>query len=353
MDLLRHMLFAMLAALLVAAAPATAERIVAIGDLHGDYGAFLDIVEAAGLANQKGRWTGGEAVLVQLGDVTDRGPDSLKIVRYLQALEQAAPKGGGKVVVLVGNHEAMNVTGDLRYVHPGEYAAFVTRSSEDLRDRVYLANQDSILASYRQRDAGITPEAARRRWLDETPLGWLEHRQAWSPAGKLGKWIAAKPAIARLGETLFVHGGISVETATRPVPAINAEVAASLSAGGASRGSILTDELGPLWYRGNVLRDPVKPLAEGGVVPPPRPSIEAELAQVLAAYGAKRLVVAHTPNLAGIVADHGGRLVRIDTGISAAYGGVRSYLELNDGQATAWTKQGGGKWVSQVLPSPQ
>ncbi len=352
MNLLRRMLIAVLVMLLLAAAPAAAQRIVAVGDLHGDYDAFLDIVGAAGLSDKKSRWTGGEAVLVQLGDVTDRGPDSLKIIRHLQALEQAAPKSGGKVFVLVGNHEAMNVTGDLRYVHPGEYAAFATRGSPGLRDRVYDANRDAILAHFRQSDAQTTPEAARRRWLDDTPPGKLEHRQAWSPRGKLGQWIGAKPAIVRLGGTLFVHGGISVETAARPIRDINAEVSARLTSGERSAGSILTDEFGPLWYRGNVHRDPVKPMVEGEAPTPPRPSIEAELAQVLTVYGARRLVIAHTPNPAGIVAEHGGRLVRIDTGISTAYGGVHSYLELKDGLAMAWAKDGGGKWASQVLPSP-
>ena len=353
MMLLRQMLIAMMAALLLAAAPAAADRIVAVGDLHGDYDAFLDIARAAGLSDGKGRWTGGEAVLVQLGDITDRGPDSLKIIRHLQAFEQAAPKKGGKVVVLVGNHEAMNVTGDLRYVHRGEYAAFATRRSEALRDRVYEVNRESIFAYYQQRDAQITPEAARQRWMDDTPPGKLEQRQAWLPPGKLGQWIGAKPAIVKLGDTLFVHGGISVETAARPIREINAEVSARLTLGETSADSILTDELGPLWYRGNIQRDPVKPKMDGEALAPPRPSIEEELAQVLAAYGARRLVVAHTPNLAGIVADHGGRLVRIDTGISAAYGGVHSYLELKDGQMTTWIKDGGGKWISQTMPSPQ
>jgi len=353
MKLLRHTLTAFLVTLLITAAPAAAERIVAVGDVHGDYDAFLEIVEAAGLSDKEGRWTGGNTVFVQLGDFTDRGPNSLKIIRLMQVLEQAAPKRGGKVVVLVGNHEAMNVIGELRYVHPGEYAAFATRRSEDLRERVYETNQHLITAYYQQWDAQMTPDTARRRWMDDTPLGKIEHRLAWSPSGELGKWIARKPAIAKIGDTLFVHGGISVETATRPIREVNAEVAARLAEGESHANSILTDELGPLWYRGNILRDPVPPPADGEAPAPQRPSIEDELAHVLAAYGAKRLVVAHTPNLSGIVADLGGRLVRVDTGITTYYGGVLSYLELEDGRATAWQRDEEGKWVSHVLQSPQ
>ena len=65
---------------------------------------------------------GARTVLVQIGDVADRGPDSLKIIRQLMKLQREAAGRGGQVIALVGNHEAMNMTGDLRYVHPGEYA---------------------------------------------------------------------------------------------------------------------------------------------------------------------------------------------------------------------------------------
>lgn len=346
MGLLCRLLFAVTVALAMAASPASAERVVAIGDLHGDYEAFLDIVAAAGVSNAGQGWTGGDTILVQLGDVTDRGPDSLKIIRHLQALETAAPGGGGRIVVLVGNHEAMNVSGDLRFVHPGEYAAFATRASKDLREQAFRQNREAILALYRQDNPDISPEVARKRFIAETPLGMVEHRGAWKPGGELGKWIGAKPAIARIGDTLFVHGGISVETAARPIEEVNRDVADRMAQGDMSPQSILNDELGPLWYRGNIMRDPAASAS-------PRPSIEDELSQVLAAYQAKRLVIAHTPRPAGIVAEREGRLVRIDTGIAAFYGGVRSYLELNEGQARAWTKDGGGKWVSQDLPSPQ
>ncbi len=341
MSLLRRALSVMLAALLMAAAPAGAQRVVAVGDLHGDYQAYLDIVSAAGIADENGGWTGGDAVLIQLGDFTDRGPDSLKVIRHLQGLEQAAPKAGGRTLVLVGNHEAMNLTGDLRYVHPGEYAAFATRGSAKFREQIFKDNKEALLAEYRQKNPGLSPKAAHQRFIAETPLGLLEHRRAWKPRGELGQWIAAKPAIVRIGDTLFVHGGISAEFAARSIENINAEVSAKLAAGDTSPNSILTDDLGPLWYRGNIARDPPKPVVQGQAPAPVRPSIDEELTRVLAAYGAKRLIVAHTPNPAGIVASPDGRLVRIDTGISAHYGGVRSYLELKDGRRSRYIGTGG------------
>jgi hypothetical protein len=346
-----------LAGLLLAMSPAAAEppqRIVAIGDLHGDYAAYLDIVEAAGLGDAKGRWTGGKTILVQLGDVPDRGPDTLKIIEHLKTLQKAAAKAGGEVIVLVGNHEAMNVTGDLRYVTEQEFAAFRTKSSEAVRDKLFEANKAPLLEFYRQADPAITEEAAKAKWFAENPLGKFEHRHAWAPAGAVGQWVTGHPAIVKIGDTLFVHGGISVETAARPLDAVNAEVRTELAKGESQAESILTDPLGPLWYRGNVVRDPPPAPAADETAPPPpaRLSIPDELTQVLAAYGAKRLVIAHTPNLSGILAAEGGRLLRVDTGISGYYGGARSYLEIAGGTAIAHKQDAAGTWTTEELPQP-
>jgi hypothetical protein len=354
-------LLAALAALCLASAAYAAgnpARVVAIGDLHGDYAAYLDIVQAAGVADVKGRWTGGRTVLVQLGDVPDRGPDTRKIIEHLGKLQKAATKAGGEVVALVGNHEAMNVTGDLRYVTAEEYGAFKTKASKATRDKLFEAYKRELFLFYRRTNPEITEREVKEKWFAENPLGKIEQRRAWAPDGELGRWVIGHPAIVKIGDTLFVHGGISIETAARPIAAINAEVRAELAKGESEAESILTDELGPLWYRGNVMRDPPPPApppSDGSTPAPPppaRPSIADELTQVLAAYGAKRLVVAHTPNVSGILAAEGGRLLRVDTGISAYYGGVRSFLEIVDGVAVAHKEDAQGNWTSETLPQP-
>ncbi len=326
----------------MASAPAwprtASQRIVAIGDLHGDYAAFEDIAQAAGVIDAKGNWAGGDAVLVQLGDIADRGPDSLKIYRALQELEKDAPKKpAAKMVVLVGNHEAMNVTGDLRYVSAGEYDAFKDRFSKDRRDKLFELNKASIVAFYRRSQPDLPEREAKDKWFETEPLGKYEHRVAWSPQGEIGKWIAAKPAMVKLRCTIFVHGGLSVETAARPMDAVNAEVDAELAKGESKEPSILTDPLGPLWYRGNIMRGG-EGADEAAPADPNRISIADELTQVLAAYHGNRLVVAHTPNPKGIVASEDGRLVRIDTGNSFVYGGVHSYLEITGDAAIAHRK---------------
>ena len=305
------------------------QRIIAIGDLHGDLKAWLTIAKAAGVMAPDGRWAGGSTTLVQLGDITDRGPDSLAIIRSLQQLQREAPAKGGSVVILLGNHEAMNVIGDYRYTTPGEYAAFTDNRSTARRERVYMANRKQLEAAAHAVDPKVLPSAVRDRWLAQTPLGWVEHRLAWSPSGELGKWAARNPAILKIGATLFAHGGVSAEYARSTIEDVNRRMATAMAAGDDRPASVLTDPLGPLWYRGLVTSDPDAQAQRTAIKPPPAPlTPEAELDTVLTAYGAKRLVVAHTPSLRGIIISPDAKLARIDTGISSYYGGPLSWLEI-------------------------
>jgi hypothetical protein len=125
---------------------------------------------------------------------------------------------------------------------------------------------------------------------------------------------------------LFVHGGLSAEYARLNLDQINDQVRTALRAADPSPTSIISDELGPLWYRGLISRSLA--MVEPRVLAPGRPTIEAELDTVLRTYEAKRLVVGHTPSRAGIIVSNGGRLIRIDSGNSAYYRGQPSYLEI-------------------------
>ena len=323
-------LFAIMAASAPAAQP---KRIIAVGDLHGDYRAWVAIARAAGIMDAGGHWAGGKTTLVQLGDVLDREPDSLKIVRSLQQLQKESRRAGGRVVVVLGNHEAMNLLGDYRYTTPGELAAFATPNSAALRERVYDQNRAAIEKAAQAANPPLTPQRARDAWIAQHPLGWVEHKLAWSPSGELGRWAAHNPAVVKIDGTLFVHGGLSHEYANLSLDEINRRVAAAMASGDGSPATILYDPLGPLWYRGLVTRDADAEEVRAKAVPAaPALTVQQELDGVLSAYGAQRLVVGHTPDLKGIEIIGGGKLARVDTGISRAYGGPLTWLEIVGGR---------------------
>ena len=131
-------------------------RIVAVGDIHGDYDNFVQVLRDTGIVNERLRWSAGTTRLVQVGDIADRGPDTRRIIELLMTLEKQARRRKGAVHVLIGNHESMNMQGDLRYVHPGEYAAFVDRQSGGRRDRYFEATvRVREIASARGAVAGV------------------------------------------------------------------------------------------------------------------------------------------------------------------------------------------------------
>lgn len=315
---------------------ATPQRIVAIGDLHGDRAAWLAIARGAGIIDSKGKWTGGNTILVQLGDVADRGADTRQIIEHLIRLQKEAPRRGGKVIALVGNHEAMNMTGDLRYVHPGEFAAFATGNSKQVRERVYSTNRPAIDAAYRASNPQLSPEAIKTLWFKATPLGKIEHQIAWKPTGEIGRWVVSNPAVAKIGDTLFVHGGISAAYATVPIAEINRRVAEALKAQDERPEAIINDPRGPLWYRGLITREPLdETTAQPAAITAAPLTIDQEIGVVLNAYGVKRIVVGHTPALRGIIPAADGKLWRADSGNSRAYGGIPSYLEINGDRVVA------------------
>jgi hypothetical protein len=178
----------------------------------------------------------------------------------------------------------------------------------------------------------VSPQQIRDSWMAQHPLGWVEHKLAWSPSGELGRWATRNPAIIKIGDTLFVHGGISAEYAKLPLAEVNRRVQAAMAAGDGSPSTILEDPLGPLWSRGLVMRDPDAEHVRAQLAPnAPQLTPDQELNAVLAAYGASRIVVGHTPDLKGIEPLYGGRLARVDTGNSRAYGGPLSWLEIVGG----------------------
>ena len=98
--------------------PAAAARVVAVGDVHGSYEGLVTILLEAGLIDTDLRWIGGDATLVQTGDLLDRGVRVRRVLDLLIRLQGEAAAAGGRVVVLLRNHEAMNLVGIVRDVNP-------------------------------------------------------------------------------------------------------------------------------------------------------------------------------------------------------------------------------------------
>lgn len=298
------------------------ERVVAIGDLHGDWEQYQAILRAAGLTDERGRWDGGETHLVQTGDVVDRGPDSRRIIDDLQRLAKQARREGGHVHTLVGNHEAMNVVGDLRYVHPGEYAAFADRDSERLLERYYTGWMRQLEQTNPEAFLAIQADSSHyERWMAEHPPGWVEHRFAWAPDGEYGRWVLENPLAVVINDTLFVHGGISPEYCAMPLPEMDAKLERDVKQFDPEQPGMTHDEQSPFWYRG---------LAEGGEA-----AMQATVDEILDCAGVERIVVGHTPTPGVIWPRFGSRVVLIDTGIAKAYEGRAAWLELSAGGASA------------------
>lgn len=318
-----------------------AERIIAVGDLHGDYDAYQEILSRAGLIDVDGNWAGGATVFVQTGDIVDRGPDSLKIITHIRRLTAQAKAVGGEVIVLLGNHEAMVRVGDLRYVHPGEYAIYVDKGSEKLRREYFRANRRRIRSRYRSLNPMIRSRDVWRQWKANTPLGFAEMRAAWSDQGDLGKWVLNRPTAVKVGDSLFVHGGLSPGYAELSLDAINKAVTLALKRSETAEESILFDEDGPLWYRAYILRPQIQNFAAIDEEEASLPREEApwtpreDLISVLKLQKVTRMIVGHTPSRRGIRSRYGGRLIQIDTGASAYYKGTRSFLRIEDGKIFA------------------
>jgi Calcineurin-like phosphoesterase len=285
------------------------ERIVAIGDVHGAYDRFVEILKASGLIDGQLKWSGGAAHFVQLGDVVDRGPDSRRALDLLQQLQREAKRAGGAVHPLLGNHEVARMLGDMRFATPGEYRAFVTDRSADVRES-YLRTQ---------------PAALREQLLRDTPLGFVELRMAFGRNGEYGKWLRTLDTVVRINGVVFLHGGLSRTTAALTCDEVNSTVRRDLGADlDKTRAAPLTTltarEDGPLWYRG---------LTE---------MAEADVDAVLEKQGARAMVVGHTIARTGRITLHSGaKVIAIDTGMQSEYaqGGRASALELRGDTITA------------------
>jgi 3',5'-cyclic AMP phosphodiesterase CpdA len=342
-------------------------RVVAIGDIHGGYEAYLAILKEAGVLDESLQWKGDDGTcLVQLGDIVDRGARSREILDLLIALQQQAPR---QVRVVLGNHEAMNMVGDLRYTAEGEFRAFADEETPAQRRRGFMAYQRL------HEDEGLDRTTAHAKFDYEFPPGWFAHREAFSPHGYYGSWLLDQDVALILLDTLFVHGGLSPADAARGIDALNKSIKKEVTGLHRVRDYLVNaDEIsaldsyrdalkkvaaalgkmksyapaqrnmrqwkafrdyweskdadfirsdGPLWNRDLALAD--------------ESEYRSKVDAVLDKLSVRRIVVGHTTqNSSGIGTRFDNRVFLIDTGAGPAYGGIPSALEIRpDGTVTA------------------
>ncbi|MFT3692434.1 MAG: metallophosphoesterase [Kofleriaceae bacterium] len=245
------------------------KRAIAIGDLHGDLQAATKALQLAGVLDDQGHWSGGDTTIIQTGDILDRGEDESKILDLFDRLAHEAPKTGGAVIQLIGNHELMNAAHDFRYVTPGAKTDFDGKRDQEL-----------------------------------------------GPGGVWAKRLAQHNIVVQVGDTVLSHAGVTGSWITH-LDEMNEQARCWLDGqeGGpdAPTPALASDD-SPVWTR-----------VWGG----PDPDCEA-LKVVLDHLHAKRMVVAHTPQKDGITSACDGALWRIDVGMSKAYGGPIQVLQLGD-----------------------
>ncbi len=223
------------------------KKLLAISDLEGNYLHVLRFLQNNGVLDEDGHWDWDDGHLVLVGDMVDRGASVTETLWLIRRLEREAQAAGGQVHYVLGNHEAMVMCGDLRYVHP-KY--------------LYAAEKYGI-----------------------------SYDELHGPSSEIGRWLRSKNAVVRVGDLLFVHAGYSPELDGEQIEQnqLNEMVRSRLGKPRLESSTVRTDpvrhRMGPLWYRGYFERYGDR---WGGL-----PTTE-QIESVLERHHAKHIVVGHT-----------------------------------------------------------
>lgn len=225
----------------------TPERLLAISDLEGNYLHALRFLQNNHVLDEDGHWNWGKGHLVLVGDLIDRGQSVSEVMWLVRRLEREAEAAGGQVHYVLGNHEAMVMGGDLRYIHP-KYHFTSTRIGKT-------------------------------------------YDQLHGPKSEIGRWWRSKNGVTRVGDLLFVHGGYSPELdqANLDMETLNKLIRDGLPPARPTGLTAATNPVahthGPFWYRGYFKEHAA---AWGGL------ASRKEIAQILDRHQAKHIVIGHT-----------------------------------------------------------
>jgi hypothetical protein len=237
-------------------------RVIAIGDIHGQYERMVRMLRSAGVIDDNLQWSWGDGHLMFTGDIFDRGSGVTEALWLIYRLEKQALKSGGKVHLLLGNHELMIMKNDLRYIANKYY--------------------------------GLTSN------LD------IEYSDLYSRETVIGRWLRTKNCIEIIGNTLFIHAGISprLDSLNLAPGEINNQFRSYLNNPADTTDqalkSLLTGNYGPVWYRGFMK-------GSGGYDKISQPVLE----DILNKYNTTTAVVGHTEvDSVGLINE--GRVIHIN-----------------------------------------
>ena len=343
------------------------DRIVAVSDIHGAYGALVKTLQAADIIDDERAWSGGKTHFVITGDLLDRGPESRRVMDLIIRLEYEALRAGGRVHQLLGNHEVMNLIGDLRYVSDEEYAAFLDIESAEEREYWYQR-------FVRSKRADVNESDVRAEFDEKAPPGFFGHRRAFRHDGIYGKWLLKKPVMVVINDTVFVHGGVPPYVAEHGLSGVNGTLKKDLLEYMTTSAALVdTDVLSPIDsfkqspamlteqiengqldgepmisarrlidLSNSPLHGPVSPTWYRGTATC-NSLIEGDALNIaLSAIDATRVVIGHTPTVTRRVQQRmNGRIVEIDTGmLKANYQGSGHALVIDDGELSVVNQNG-------------
>jgi hypothetical protein len=318
------------------------DKIIAVGDIHGDYDNFVKILKAAGLLDDTLKWSGGKTHLVQTGDIMDRGDHSKDVFDLIKKLEIEAMEAGGRVHMLLGNHEEMNITGIVfrnpAYVSPKQFASFLPDYYRYAKEGEFLRQIQNSSTNENDSDTSLHEAYLETKWKELMSDKNIQTLYVNTFNAEYGRWIIEHNAVIKINGILFSHGGISERYAAWPMQKINDILRRELNEYRLSykrgitprmRREILYYPDSPLWNRDLALKD--------------EKTYAPVVDKILKNFNATHMIIAHTPPGSPVIPEDdqdevamrsrfGQKVWMIDTGIADYYYGILSYLTIENGQ---------------------
>ncbi|CAH8339678.1 unnamed protein product [Eruca vesicaria subsp. sativa] len=300
---------------------APSRRIIAVGDLHGDLSKARDALQLAGVLSSDGRdqWIGEDTVLVQVGDILDRGEDEIAILSLLRLLDEQAKANGGAVFQVNGNHETMNVEGDFRYVDTRAFDECIDFLDylEDYAQDYDKAFKNWIFESRQFKEDRKSSQTYWDQWnVVKRQKGVIARSVLFRPGGRLACELARHGVILRVNNWVFCHGGLLPHHVAYGVERINREVSTWMKSSSDDEDS---PEMPFIATRGydSVVWSRLYSRETSDLNEYQIEQVSKILRDSLEAVGAKAMVVGHTPQLSGVNCEYGCGIWRVDVGMSS------------------------------------